>query len=528
MPKIIDVPNQGQVEFPDEMSDTDIVAAIKKNAMNYPAPAARKWSDIPGEALRNLPSSAGGFASGIAQAVMHPIDTAGNLLDVGAGALQNVLPERLVTAINRIDPNPEAGRKAGQAAGAVGEFFKDRYGSMEGFKKTLATDPVGVASDLSAIASGGAGLAGRVGMTGTAGALRAGAKAINPLSAVGAAASKIAPMAGTAAANLIGGLGTRTGAESIKQAYRSGREGGVSARSFAENMRGNVPMTDVLDAAKANIEQMGRAKSEAYRQGMAQVSGDQTVLNFNGIDRAVSDAAKTATFKGQVKNTKAAQVQQQIADEVANWKALDPAEFHTPEGLDALKQKIGGIVESIPFEEKTAGLVGKKIYNSIKTEIVNQAPVYADTMKAYSESSELIREIERALSLGSKASVDTAMRKLQSLTRNNVNTNYGNRLNLAQELERQGGQQIMPALSGQALSSWTPRGLGGALAGGVGMGGFALGGLPGAALAMAPQSPRLMGELALGAGKGARAAQNVPFNADLINYLYQAGRLPQQ
>lgn len=36
MPKIIEVPNQGQVEFPDEMSDADIEAAIKKNALSYP------------------------------------------------------------------------------------------------------------------------------------------------------------------------------------------------------------------------------------------------------------------------------------------------------------------------------------------------------------------------------------------------------------------------------------------------------------------------------------------------------------
>src|SRR5436190_4642689 len=33
-------------------------------------------------------------------------------------------------------------------ANAVGQFFADRYGSMEAFKKTLAEDPVGFAADL--------------------------------------------------------------------------------------------------------------------------------------------------------------------------------------------------------------------------------------------------------------------------------------------------------------------------------------------------------------------------------------------
>lgn len=546
---IIEVPGQGQVEFPDNMTDDQIVAAIKKNALNTPPkqsqqiaakPKARAWSDVPLEALGNIPASAGNMVSSIAQAVMNPIDTVKGLADVGAGAVRNALPDGLVRAIDRLDGGSAAGQEMSRKASATGQFFKDRYGSVDGLKNTLATDPVGALADASTVLTGGAALAGKVGLTGTGAALRTAGNAINPVGLAAKGGAKLARGLGNGAANVIGGLGTHTGAETIKQAFRSGREGGASSRAFTDNMRGNVPITDVLDDAKANIEAMGRAKSEAYRANMANVRGDNTVLAFDGIDSAVTDAFKTATFKGQVKNTKAAAVQQQIADEVNNWKALDPAEFHTPEGLDALKQKIGGIVESIPFEEKTARMVGSKVYNSIKTEITKQAPTYAKTMKAYSEATEQIREIERALSLGNKASVDTAMRKLQSLTRNNVNTNYGNRLRLAQEMEAQGGRSIMPALSGQALSSWTPRGLGGVAAGGLGMGGFALGGAPLAAGTLAVQSPRLMGEAAHAAGQAARVGA-APVRAagglldnlgidplDLSNLLYQSGNLSQQ
>ena len=38
MPQIIDVPNQGLVEFPDGMSDADIVKAIKRTSMDYAKP----------------------------------------------------------------------------------------------------------------------------------------------------------------------------------------------------------------------------------------------------------------------------------------------------------------------------------------------------------------------------------------------------------------------------------------------------------------------------------------------------------
>jgi len=509
----------------------------------------RGWSDVPMDALKNLPASAGNFLGGIYQSVRHPLDTLGNTVKLGIGTVRNALPQSVVSAIDSMDPNPAhraALQKTEDVSDAANKFFVNRYGSTDSLKNTLATDPVGAASDLSTVLglSGGVANLGSKAATLTgipgasalssAGSMLGNASLLtNPMTAATKAASVAAPLIGRGAAVLTG-LATHTGEEPIKQAFRSGMQGGQSARQFADNMRGNVPITDVLDSAKQNIAAMGQAKSDAYRQGIAQVSNDKSVLGFSGIDKAVNDAFNAVTFKGQVKNTKAAQVQQAIADAIGEWKALDPAEYHTPEGLDALKQKIGGIVDSIPFEEKTANMVGSKIYNAVKQEIVNQAPTYADTMKGYSEATEQIREIERALSLGKNASVDTAMRKLQSLTRNNVNTNYGNRLNMAKQMEQQGGQQIMPALAGQALSSIMPRGLGNAVAGGLGLGSYALGGPMAAIPALAVQSPRLMGEAALAAGKGAgavsKAANAAPMALDpaFLNYLYQVGRLPQQ
>lgn len=502
-----------------------------------PALKGREWSDVPLEALSNAPASAGRFLGGLYDAVRHPLDTASNLLDVGAGAINKALPAGIARAI---DYNPQATTRAEAAASAVGGFFKDRYGSVEGLKNTLATDPVGAAADASAILSGGSTLAGRAGLAGTSAALNAGGRALNPLAAVGNVASKAAPVVGNALANVIGGMATHTGAESIKGAYQSGRAGGQAASEFADNMRGNVPITDVLDKARGNVQEMGRKMSEAYRQDMVGVRNDRSVLSFDGIDSAVKQAGKDVRFGDQVKNVKGAEVQSKIAAEIENWKSLDPVQYHTPEGLDALKQKIGDIVDAIPFEEKAAVRVGTQMYNSIKSEIVKQAPSYADTMKNYSEATETIREIERALSLGKKASADTALRKLQSLTRNNANTNYGYRLDLARQLQEQGGTSLMSSLAGQALSSWTPRGIGGALAGGLGGGAFLAGGPAAAVGTLAVQSPRLMGEAALSAGKGARLTSEVagvPLNAlarygvdpaTLGNLLYQSDRLNQQ
>ena len=300
------------------------------------------------------------------------------------------------------------------------------------------------------------------------------------------------------------GMTTGVGAEPISQAFKAGKTGN---QAFLDNIRSDVPLTDVLDQAKAGLQAMNAAKAAEYRSGMIPIKGDQSVLSLGGISKAVDDAVAITTFKGQVKNKAANKVAEEMRAVVDEWKALDPAQFHTPEGLDALKQKLGGILEGIPFEEKTARTAASKVYNATKAEIEAQAPTYAKVMKGYQAASEQITEIERALSLGKKASNDTAMRKLQSLMRNNVQTNYGNRLNLANALEDQGGVDLLPSLAGQALSSVTPR----SLSGQMGSGATALGAMmtsnPWLLAGLPLQSPRLVGSLAYGAGKLSGAAQ---------------------
>jgi hypothetical protein len=310
--------------------------------------------------------------------------------------------------------------------------------------------------------------------------------------------------AGIAAQKLAGGM-TGAGGEAMGQAFKAGQTGGQTAETFTKNMRGQSEMTDVLDVAKSNLAKMNADKQAAYRADMNALKTDKTVLDFGGIDKSLGDAFGKVAFKGQIKNEGAANYLGKAQAEIDNWKQLDPAEFHTPEGLDALKQKVGDILESIPFEQKTARSAVGDVYNGIKGEIKKQAPKYDETMSAYSEASKLTKEIEQALSLGQKASADTSMRKLQSLMRNNANTNYGNRMDLAGKLEQAGGQEIMPALAGQALNTWTPRGFQSlAQSPLAAIGSYAAGGVPAAAANFIGTSPRLAGELFYGAGKLAK------------------------
>ncbi len=296
------------------------------------------------------------------------------------------------------------------------------------------------------------------------------------------------------------GLTTGAGAESIKQAFRSGKEGGDIGKMFAENLRKQVPQSDVLESVSSNLTKMGQDLSSAYRSGMGNIKNDKTVLDLAPIQQTLKDVNDAFKFKGQTKNAVASQQIDEANKAITQWSKLNPAEYHTPEGLDALKQQIGGILENIDFKNTAARKAVGDIYSSIKTTINKQAPEYSRVMKDYHEGLDTINEIKRTFSQTGKAATDTQLRKLQSLTRNNVSTNYGSRLNQMNTLETQGGAEIMPALAGQALNSAMPRGLGGQL-GGVGyLGGAALTN-PMAAPAALMASPRLMGEAAYYTGK---------------------------
>lgn len=325
-----------------------------------------------------------------------------------------------------------------------------------------------------------------------------GAAMPSAVKAAGMVGSGIKNAAATTVKNILGAT-TGTGGEAVAQAFKAGKQGN---RAFLDNMRGNVDMTDVLDEAKAALGKIREDRAAAYRSGMVDIKGDKTVLDMAPVLKAADDATADTMFKGVVKKENAAKMAQKIKDTIDEWAGLSPAEYHTPEGLDALKQRIGDLRDATAFGSPERR-VADSVYNSVKNQIQSQAPGYAKVMKDYSEASDLIGEIERSFVGKEKASVDTAMRKLQSLMRNNVNTNYGNRLDLAGELEKRGAN-ILPSVAGQAMSSATPRGLQGLAATGTGI--YSLTN-PAAMAALPFQSPRVVGELAYGLGRASGATQ---------------------
>jgi len=503
-PQKVNTPNQGLTGISDQQL-MDLVGK-PQTAQTTPANAP----NVAYQAITNIPSSAAKFAGDIYHAVTNPVETVKSIGMLGAGAIKNALPKSVTDFITSISSEPGQIDKAVEMANAAGGELAKKYGSMEGFKTAIATDPVGTAADISMLFTGGGSLVSKLpGIVGRAGETVANVgRAVDPLNIATKAVTKplqLAEMLGTPAV----GLATGAGAESIREAARAGAAGGTKAEAFLGQLRGNAPIENVVNTAKDAVAELYRNKSDAYKSGMNGVTQNKTLLNFAPIDQAIVNAEKVGSFNGVVIRGNAASALKEIKDKVAEFKAGNPSVFRTVEGFDKLKQAIGDIQQALPYGTP-ARKVADDLYNSVKNEIVKQAPDYAKVMGDYEQASALLKDIEGSLSLGKKANIDTSVRKLQSIFRNNANTNYGRRVDLGRQLEATGvagADTLFPQLAGQMLSSPTPRGIQGATSVLGGAAAYATNPslLPGLALT----SPRLVGEAAYYGGKAGGAAQKI-------------------
>lgn len=487
---------------PDGTTKEEILERLGETAAPEPTatPADKpplSASDVVGGAVSNFGPDAVRYGKdivdGIVQTVAHPVDTAKAFGSLVTGAVQKV---------RNLSPPDMRGSEPAfdeSVADVVGEDAKNAYGSWEAIKRRIAERPVAFIGDLSTALVGGPGVIGKVG------------KIIDPVRVAGKAADKAGDLLNTVA-RVEAGSATGTGLNALKTAGEAGEAGGRQAQEFLDNLRGDVPVENVVGMADRALNNLVRDRANQYRAQKQGWAGKPDVLNFNPVRKAIADAAQVDTFEGVSLKPSTEKVWGEVWQAVDKWQKADPAKFHTAEGFDALKKTLQDIENGIPFENRSARKVVADVRNKVKDQIVAQDPAYGKAMLDYEKASNQISEIQNTLSLGrNKRSIDTALRKLQSVMRNNVNTNYGARETLANTLVDAGGaKDLFPALAGQALNNPLPRGIASGtspMTAAV----LALSSLKALPL-MATASPRLMGETAYYAGK-ARGVKNRGMNA---------------
>jgi hypothetical protein len=453
-----------------------------------------KWSEIPMQsAMHAIPSAINVIKSTYVDPLLHPIDTAQAALDLGNAAIQKALPQPVIDVMYKL--NPETAKNPEKLNAAI-QYFHDRYGSERGWKKALAEDPFGVAADLASAIQPTRLLAkGRV-PAGVENLLNR-ASELDPTSTALKVAEKISEL--NIPSSIIGTI-TGTGSDVMRELYKSGQVGGEKLKTAYENMREpEGRFQEVATEAKNAVSNLARARSAQYEADMAGVRGNVTPINYDPIRTDIQDIFNKYNFRGEHSGELSQAMQNKLQHEIDYWGDKDPDPFHTPSGIDFLKRRVGEIGENAEFGT-TPKAIADDAYQAVRQQIVNQEPEYANAMKRYADSSDLLHELTGTFSLGPKARTDTSIRKLQQALRNNAYTNYGYRSQLIDELEDAGARNLRTKVAGQAASSWMPRGLQGLNSAGA-IGGAITYANPYALLPLPFQSPRLMGEAAIKAGQ---------------------------
>ena len=435
------------------------------------------------EAVKNIPSSAAKLVTDVTYPIRHPIDTAQSLASLGRGVVKLIMPGE-----------PTIYDEDEEAAKAVGKFFADRYGSFEGFKNSFATDPLGVFSDVAIVFTGGAGLAAKVpGVAGkTTQTVSKIGEVIDPVLGGAKLVGATAVGAGKVTAPLLG-VTTGAGTDAIQVAARAGASSPEVQKMFLDNLRGDVAPEEIVPKAVQALKDRQTTTRGKFKKDKKTLQLERSPVNFKNVTQAIKSFEQGKKF-GPVSelSVKAQKKLSDIKKIVKQWEK-NP-ELHNAKGLDILKRRIDAEYPT-GLNVGDSGVVVSEIRNLVKNQILDEVPDYGRGMKDYELAVNLEKQFMQELSIGKNKQAGTTLRKLQSALRNNVNTSYGNRLNMLEDLD----PSLITEIGGQALSSVTPRGLQGLSASGfLGLGAFVN---PASLLALPFQSPRLVGETAFKIGQ---------------------------
>lgn len=301
MTMTVEGPNGASIDFPDGTDKATIHAVMTKHFGQSGATApSTPWSSVGAQMLQNTPASA---FNTIVKPFIHPIDTAKGMYNAGAGLLdmanaatdaaiepyvpkgmQSGLPEATFSERYQHGLKQQGGHEAYPEA--MAQQYGERFGSLEGFKKALATDPIGMLADVSLPLTLGGGLAARApGIVGKVGDIaRKAGEFANPVAIPAkVAASSAGKAVGSAADALIfrgAKAALRPGQEAVRQigeAFQKDEGKGLSRQELDEAQARGQPVTplDMGSRATQRLAKLGSNFSPEAQEAFDKTLGSR-------------------------------------------------------------------------------------------------------------------------------------------------------------------------------------------------------------------------------------------------------------
>lgn len=500
-----------------------------------PTPETPEKKSI-GGFIGNLEHSALDFGKGLANIVVHPVDTVKNIgkLALGAGDL-------LGSTVGLTDGQ---GQNADMARG-LGNMYAERYGGLDNVGNTLYKDPIGVAADLATLLSGGAGAASKLGMVGKLGEagklgeLSSVASKLAGANDIASGLSKVAKVSDpltyiAKGKNYVtgskvgqwtkdipaGGLGFTSGIGKtpLKEIYRSGKEGSNVA---VNAMRGGVSESEIVSDVQSLLKGLKNDRSGAFTSSLEKLQdemfttqkgqlyvkkfdkelGKELFVPTNVTTKGIKDIA-TKQLKSIGANAKGRNIDfsevpsldskgiQKVHDTIYNWENV------TPLGLNKLKQEIRGFRKggiNLSPADSRFNIYVDSITKNIADYVGEKVPQIKKLNEDYAIASKPIKDLTSEFSLKGKDS--TVMTKLMT----GYNKSDTARSALLEQMRKQGKTDLPAKIAGFRAKELIPETAYSKLIGG-GIGGAAFFN-PSTLFSLPAFSPKLVGETANFLGK---------------------------
>ena len=519
---------------------TKVRKKYRSKDMDVPEPYKIDIEQIGSGVYQNIFSSTGGVLKDYADAILNPIDTVANLLQVTRGAVHIFMPDKVFES-GLLTKDPEAIEKAK----IMGNYYKTNYGSIEKAKETFAADPAAVLADLSVFLRMGA--AGMKKMGDVPGAetfskvLEQGSIYTDPLTAVGGALGGVNTVLGKPGSKLaknvtgyLTGLGTRP----FEEAFKAGKQYGKTQKGSAGRQRADFwkyysgaknPLT-IIDELRKGFKILNSNKNKKYDDAVEKLKLSETIPSYDRLGKALNsiyaeviDPASDFTVSSTVAKT-LADTQKIIDEFAANPKVQNLYGFHL------LRQRLqSDIKNNINYDTQAGKHQARaidKVIKSIKQTVIEAEPSYGRTITEYAEASAKLDDFAATLGELSPANKAKALKKfLNGFT--HPNKDSGVISGLIEEASIISGRNIEAMLAGVLLTNSNIKNLSGR--GLVGLGGVGQVVDLGATqlLGMPASQPRMGGRVAYGSGriKGAiEGATPAPVTRGLFNVGVQPTR----
>jgi hypothetical protein len=366
--------------------------------------------DIASTAYANIPSSARKAVGELIYPFQHPKETLAGMKQLGAGLASEY-------GGGYLGKDPQAER----ALETVKDYYKDRYGSLEGAKRAFAEDPIGTMMDVSTVMTGaggalraplrGAQLAGRTGSMMTRGLGAAGeligetGRLIDPV----AASTKLGAMAAEPVTKGIipNVLSMQTGksAESLRRAEEAGASGNAE---FWKNLYERKTPEEVIATTKNALEAVKDQRSQEYLSTSQGWRSSQVPLSFGTIDSTLNNIVSTYTPRGGSAPARYMQKPlQEIQDTIDHYRGSNK----TMSDLDLMKRDLDKLYNSPDFRTGEAKAALGTVRNEVWQTIASHDPEYAKIMGEYEKATNEINSIISEIGTD-RSSVPNRLRKI--------------------------------------------------------------------------------------------------------------------